>query len=187
MSRMAMNMPTTMAMKPAHCRPVTPGRAGGASRMTSAVARSAAGSDSGVSILCAALRLEPIIVFPCTLRGVILAKGSWSLDARFRGHDTSERHSSVGGGVGGLRRGLGGAEDRAGEPRAVAGGARVDADLDREAGADESGERVVARHRDADRHALDDLSEIADGVLRRQQAEHGAARRREAFHGPAER
>jgi hypothetical protein len=46
MSRMAMNMPTTMAMKPAHCRPVTAGCAGVTGDVDSA---DEVAVDSGVS------------------------------------------------------------------------------------------------------------------------------------------
>ena len=42
----------------------------------------------------------------------------------------------------------------------------------------------LARHADADGHALDDLGEIAGGVFRRQEAEGRARGRRQAFDVP---
>src|SRR5271168_3322202 len=75
------------------------------------------------------------------------------------------------------RLGLRGAD----EPIAVTAVPGIDRHCDREPWTQASGERTGCRERDPYRHALNDLGEIPSRVVRRQQAELGAARRGEAL------
>src|ERR1700734_1077972 len=61
------------------------------------------------------------------------------------------------------------------------GGPRVDARLDRHAGAEQADQTVIVEH-DLYGDALDDLGEIAGGVVRRQEGEFEAARRGNTVH-----
>ena len=56
----------------------------------------------------------------------------------------------------------------------------VDADDDRHAGAQQIFTRNRHRHTDAHRQTLDDLGEVAGGIVRRQQREDRSRSRREA-------
>src|SRR5580700_11502552 len=60
--------------------------------------------------------------------------------------------------------------------------AGIDADRCRQTWAQLAEPRVAVIERDADRHALNDLGEIAGGVLRRDHAENRTGPRREAQH-----
>ena len=65
--------------------------------------------------------------------------------------------------------------------RRLAGAPGIDRHGDGKTGAQQPGQRSARRQRNPHRHALHDLGEIAGRVVRRQQAELGAAGRREAL------